>query len=57
MKLNQVKTKCISAASADALTVAISAFVLDPAVSEATFIALDYGVAAGVFSAIIVYAT
>lgn len=57
MKLNQVKVKVIEAASADALTVAVTDFLIDPTVSEATFMSVEYSIAAGVFSALIVYAT
>ncbi|MEP6990076.1 MAG: hypothetical protein ABJA80_04030 [bacterium] len=57
MKLNQVKAKCLSAATADALTTAIEAFLLDPAVSEATFLSIEYSAVTGMFSALIVYAT
>lgn len=57
MKLNQVKVQCIEAADADALTEAVTTFLLSAAVSEAQFLSLEYGVAAGVFSALVVYAT
>lgn len=56
MKLNQVKAKVIEAASADALTDAIAAW-LEQVDGEAQFISLEYSIAAGVFSALIVYAT
>lgn len=57
MKLNQVKVQVLEAASADALTDDIATWVADPVNREATFLSLEYGVAAGVFSVAIVYAT
>jgi len=57
MKLNQVKMQAIEAADAVTLTADVNAFLLDPSVSEATFISVEYSIAAGVFSALIVYAT
>jgi hypothetical protein len=53
MKLNQIKTKTLTGASAAALDTAVAAWV--QATGEATFLAIAYQVDAGTYSVLITY--
>lgn len=53
MKLNQIRTKTINAASAAALDTAITTWV--QAQGEATFLDIDYCESGGNYSALITY--
>lgn len=53
MKLNQVKTHCINAASAAALDTAVSAWL--QTTGEATFLSIDYCESAGNYSVLVTY--
>jgi hypothetical protein len=57
MKLNQIRTKTLNAASAAALDAAIIAWVqgLSTTEQESTFLDIDYSEVAGNYSALITY--